>query len=623
VSILYFHNIRLTPIIHRKVTFAEQVRREALAWRPDVIAVELPATLASWIVRGALRLPQISAVVFEEQGAPGELSYLPIDPCDGLIEAVRLACEHGIPLEFIDLDLAGLQEPWRYLPDDTMLDLTGLEPFVDRVAPLVATRPDDRTSLARERHMALRLRELAARHRRVLAVLGLGHFTRVRRLLEADHIDPPAAALGPGDPPIVAQRPDARLVHVSPASLSHLLGEIPYLTWLFEQSREELELTGEVRFDKFAALQTIFKLAEHEYRQRYKETITLTQWKALLQFTRNMALVRGGLRPDLYEIVLGARGVVDGDFGCEVLEIARSYPPQRKNDEALPNFRIRNGRGLLEGRRERFRLRPRQEEPPSELVQLRFRRRPPAELKARWKEQWQRSAGRGICSWPPEDERQERFMDYVRKRALQVVSEDRRQVQEFTTSMLDGLDIRETMRNWHTGKLFVQTTPQPQGKVSAVVLVFQDEPIGELGSWRATLYAENQNESDISFYASPLGENVVGPRIARTEFGGILSIYPALGIPDIWRFELPDEIRTCADALLAAGILFSSERYVAYVAARPPRQVLKRLAEIYRKHIIYMPLHGFSANHLKAIRKFHILDGHDVRQWAADYIFDD
>lgn len=214
-------------------------------------------------------------------------------------------------------------------------------------------------------------------------------------------------------------------------------------------------------------------------------------------------------------------------------------------------------------------------------------------------------------------------MDFLRKRALQVVTEDRKQVREFSTSMLDGLDIRETMRNWHTGKLYVQSTPQPRGRVGAVVLIFQDEPLAFEPTWRTTLYAEHQNESDISFFATPLGEHVVGPRISRTEFGGILSVYPAWGIPDIWSLGLGGRIRWCSEALGLAALLFSPHRYIAYVAAEPPRSWLCDLARNYRRHFVYLPRHMFSDARLKKIRRFHILNGRDVRAWARDYIFDD
>ena len=610
-------NIRFIPCIHRRVTFAQAVRRAALEWRPDAIAVELPDTLSDWIVRGVMRLPRISAVAWEEVDRPGELGYLPIDPCDGLVEAVRLGCEHDIDLAFIDLDLPGLQEPHVEVPDDQMIDRTGLEAYVATVAPhLAASRTP--ASVAREAHMARLLRDLSQRHERVLCVLGMAHFLPVRERLRLEKSEIADEQILP-----TIDRREARLLDVDPRSLLHVLGEMPYLTHLWNEARAESDRTALATFEKLDALQSIFKQAERTYRETYKETVSLTQWKALLQYTRNLALIRGALRPRFYEMIVGARGIVDGDYGCEVYELAKSYPPQDDDADDLPRLTIRHDRAIVEGREQKFRLHPRCEDPPRETIQLRFRRRPSHELKLRWKEQWQQMDHRGICSYPPEDELQERFMDFLRKRALQVVTEDRKQVREFSTSMLDGLDIRETMRNWHTGKLYVQSTPQPRGRVGAVVLIFQDEPLAFEPTWRTTLYAEHQNESDISFFATPLGEHVVGPRISRTEFGGILSVYPAWGIPDIWSLGLGGRIRWCSEALGLAALLFSPHRYIAYVAAEPPRSWLCDLARNYRRHFVYLPRHMFSDARLKKIRRFHILNGRDVRAWARDYIFDD
>lgn len=615
------NNIRFVPCVHQRVTFAEQVRREAHRWRPDRIAVELPATLKEWIVRGVMRLPGVSAICWEETEQPGCLCYLPIDPCDGLIEAVRLGCAHQIPLEFIDLDLPGLSEPYRYMPDDMIVDKVGLEAYVSRLAPLVRASWDDPTTRTREHMMARHLAKLSAGGERILCVLGLAHFANVHQLLvHATELfrDTP-------EPAGLVHRPGVFLSHVHGDSLGAVLGEIPYLTYLYEQQREEQELTGQVGFDKLDAIHTILKTAEQSYQRTYRDTISLMQWKTLLQYTRNLALVKGRLRPDLYDTIIAARGIIDGDYGYEVYELARSYPPQSEQHEELPILRVADGHASVEGRTAPYeQLNPRYEPPPSETVRVGFRRRPSPKMQELWKRQWDASVHFGLCSWPPEDQVQERFMHFIRKRALQVVTEDRKQVQEFRTSMLDGLDVRETMRNWHTGKLYVQSTPAPQGTCGAVVCIFRDEPLEEREtSWRTTLYAEHQNESDIAFFATPLGRTVVGPRISRTEFGGILSIYPPKGLPDIWSFRFGGQIQMCSDVLLTAAVLFSTDRYIAFVHDRPPRVPLRQFAEANHKHIIYIPRHSFAAAHLKKIRRFHILDGHDVRAWARDYIFED
>ena len=621
MSLLEHKNIRFVPIIHRRLTFAEQARRAALAFRPDVIAVELPATLSNAIAAGIARLPAIHAVCWRELDRPLELYYLPIDPCDALIEASRLALENGLLLEFIDADLPHVTEPYRALPDDLIIDRAGFEPYLGRVLPLLSGAAPDEATLAREAAMASRLNALAERNERVLCVIGLAHFERVKARLEAMDFAMPENARSR----ILFARPEVKLLRVAAESLIETLGEIPYLTHLYETLRDEHELTGEASFDKLGALQTILKDAQTKYTETYHETIGVTQWKALLQFTRNLAIVRGGLRPDFYELVIGARGAVDGDYGYEVYERARSYPPMAGEiPDGLPELKIRGQRGMIEGVEEKFRMRRRQEPPDLESVRMRFRRRPTHEMKQKWREDFERRKGFGsICSWPPEDERQERFMDFIRKRALQVLTDDRRHVEEFSTQMLDGLDIRETTRNWHSGKLFVHQTPQPRGKVGAVVVIWDDQHLDYMPTWRVTLYAEHQNESDIAFFATPLGDHVVGPRIARTEFGGILSIFPARGVPDVWRAIFSRDFTHCSDVLLAGAIVFSPEKYIAYVADKPPSALLRALAADFKRHIIYMPRAMFSKRRLKQVRRFHILDGHIVRSWARDYIFDE
>jgi hypothetical protein len=269
---------------------------------------------------------------------------------------------------------------------------------------------------------------------------------------------------------------------------------------------------------------------------------------------------------------------------------------------------------------ERHWLRPRPPHPPEFTVRVRFRRRPTKHQRRIWREMWRRSFHMGICSWPPEDKIQEDFMTYVRKRALQVVTEDKKRVVEFSTSFLDGLDVRETMHNWHQGKIYVRDVPPPRGRVGPVVLIFEDEPIDAPDSWRVTLYAEHQNESDISFYADPLGEHVVGPGICRTHFRGILSVFPAKQIPDVWTNPTIDEYPTCAEKLLAAAIFYSDERYVAYIASKPPPSHMQQLAGYNGRQIIYVPIFTFSRQMLRKIHQFHILDGHHIRAFAADYI---
>ena len=611
-SLLEFDHVRVVPSVHGRILFAGQVRRVFAEVRPACIAVELPPGLRDAVLAAVDYLPQIAAVCYREQTGENRLCYLPVSPADSIIEAIRLARESNVPVEFVDLDVEPFDEPTVPMPDEYAIEKIGLDAYTRVVVASLAPSRPRQTTWMREQHMAWRLRQLRTHHDSILFVCGIGHLGRIHQFYT-----------GGGE---LASRPNPPdrvfLAHLTAGSLVRALREIPYLVHLYEEARANSNLVGGWRFDKLEAVRSLFLAAEKPYAKRYKEEINVTQWRTLLQYTRNLALTQMNICPEFYEVVMGAKCAVDGDYGAEVHELAVSYPPQRDFSPHPMLELFPNDRGCLGQSDERHWLKPRPPHPPEMSIRVRFRRRPrPTERERKlWRELWDRSLHGGICSWPPEDKIQEDFMAYVRKRALQVVSEDKKRVVEFTTSFYDGLDIRETMRNWHERKIYVQYVPPPRGKVGPVVLILDDEPLATGDSWRVTLYAEHQNESDISFYADPPGEHVVGPGICRTSFRGILSVFPATRIPDVWTNPEIGEVSTCGEKLLVAAILYSDTRYIAYVAPKPPLVFLRQMADYAGREIIYLPVFTFSRRMLRKIRKFHILDGHHVRAFAADYI---
>jgi len=56
--------------------------------------------------------------------------------------------------------------------------------------------------------------------------------------------------------------------------------------------------------------------------------------------------------------------------------------------------------------------------------------------------------GTSICSYPPEDLVVEDYGRYLKKKGKSLLSEERVRVEPFTTSILDGIDMRETIRKW-------------------------------------------------------------------------------------------------------------------------------------------------------------------------------
>ena len=107
-----------------------------------------------------------------------------------------------------------------------------------------------------------------------------------------------------------------------------------------------------------------------------------------------------------------------------------------------------------------------------------------------------------MCSWPPEDDRIESFHRHVRDQAKAIIGADLARTEKFTTSVRDGIDIRETLRNWHTGDLYVKVVPPSRGSIEVVVFLFDVPADPEVYTNRTTWYAEHAEESTLAFYAT-------------------------------------------------------------------------------------------------------------------------
>ena len=61
-----WRNIRFVPILHSRMEFAQEVRRQFEEFQPAQVAVEFPSTLREVILAGIRRLPLLSVVHYQE-----------------------------------------------------------------------------------------------------------------------------------------------------------------------------------------------------------------------------------------------------------------------------------------------------------------------------------------------------------------------------------------------------------------------------------------------------------------------------------------------------------------------------------------------------------------------------
>ena len=177
-----YENIRFLPILHNRLEFALEVHRQWEEFQPEVVAVELPPTLQDPIKTAVKRLPYLSVILYQEKS--GRYIYLPIEPVDGIIEAVRLGMEKNLPVFFIDRDTEGYPQSSDPMPDPYAVTQIGYQPYC--LAYLKergqeAPSPDD---AIRERTMASQALRLNHQYRRILVVCGLAHWSGLLRQLD-------------------------------------------------------------------------------------------------------------------------------------------------------------------------------------------------------------------------------------------------------------------------------------------------------------------------------------------------------------------------------------------------------------------------------------------------------
>lgn len=644
-----FGPVHALPVLHYRMEFAHLVREAVNRVKPDCIALELPPTLEGPFLRGVARLPEVSVLRYGTKAKEGreERVYLLVEPADPLVEGARLARERDIPLQLIDVDTDSYPLHHEALPDPYAIHRIGLTPYYEEYVKACAAVPPGPEDRRREQGMAWRLQELAREYGRILFVCGMFHLARVKELFTR-----PQAA------PLERVRREVALFNLHPDSAREILGEFPFLSAVYEQRRgtlppepEEGGATLRKRFNAFELIAggkreipeeeilrhavarsarhagregefpdrqriilRLFQEAVRHYRQETGEPVHLWQKRAFFRFARNYALASGMLLPDLFQLLAAARGCVDDNFAYAFWRLATHYPWQRETAE-IPTIAI-SPEEIWGGSR-RIRFRPREKRKKG-LSHLGFLKRKKEKRPGEWLDGFDDPS---ICSYPPEDLVIEEYGRFLKKKGAMQLSEELSRTEPFTASLLDGIDMRETLRNLHEGRIYVRENQRAKGGVGGVVVIFDDDRENRKYPYRMTWLGEHDQESDMAFYATPPAENIVGPGICRCEYGGFLLSYPPRRMMDVWRDPDYAFARSKSEVLLLAALDYSPEQHVVYAASRPPRSMFRQIASRMGKKIVYIPLGSLSPVKLKSLRVLHILHGHDKREIAKDYVW--
>jgi hypothetical protein len=587
------------PVAPGRLEFAIEVRRAILRDKPEVVALELPVTLQPQFLRAVARLPEISVIVYPDESAEEHAIYVPVEPADPFVEAIRSALEIGADVVFADPDSGERPHLKDAYPDPYAIRHIGYEKYVEAYRVYPQARSDE-----------------IARHAGGIAwkLQGCDPLARVLVVVSLNLLDPVLDAMDEpqAQPMSRLRREDVRVLNPHPESLAEITIEYPYLQDRYEQFRHLM--TDANLIDRRHAQLALFRDAEKSYEVNTGERVQHWQRRLLARYARNLALADRALMPGIFDLTVAARSILDDNYGWEVWETAGCYPPQKTASD-LETVQISGEEVWLDTKRIRLRRRL-----PSVKRRLR-----PVGLKPRKKEkipgEWASQLdGNSICSYPPEDLVIEDYGRFLKKKGKGILSEERSRTEPFTTSLLDGIDLRETIRNWHEGKIYVRQFQKIAGEVGSVIVIF-DEDRDNRYYYMTTWLGEHQNESDMAFYSTFPFDNLVGPGIGRGEYGGFLMSLPARRMFDVWQDPDYDFAESKSERLLLAGLDYSLERFVVYVAAKPPRSVFRSIAARSGRTIIYIPIGQLSPVALKKIRVVHVLDGYDKRKAAKEYIW--
>jgi hypothetical protein len=597
-------NITYLPVVPGRIEFAIRVRRYLLEHRPRAIAVELPSSLDDQYRAALERMPEMSVIVIPDSSNDAEehATYIPIEPADPFVEALRTAREQEA--EVLLLEPASHDKPHvaGTYPEPYSVEVIGMERYVEayRVYPQQRTAEIEAHAAA----MAWKLQgadPLAS----ICVVVSLNILDSLLDAMEVPQDEPPA--------PRVRLFGHAELFNLHPDCLAEVTSEPPYYQELYNEAREQD--SSAFQLDRPRWQLALLRHAEEEYSINTGEKMRSWQRRTFAKFTRNLAMLDGHLIPGVYDLTLGARAIVDDNYAYEVWQMANRYGAQQTEDAARETLNISGEEVWVRTRKLRIRRRLPRMKQMLKPAGLKPRKR--EKFKGEWAAQ---TSGASICSYPPEDLVIENYGRFLKRYAKTTLSEERSRVEPFTTSMLDGIDLRETIRNWREGKLYVRENGKFSGDVGALVVIF-DEDRNDRYPYLTTWLGEHQNESDMAFYSTQPFEHIVGPGIGRAEYGGLLMTLPPRRLYDVWSDPDYDMAETKAERLLMAALDYSMERHVVYIAAKTPRSIFRNLAARTNRKIVYIPVGQLSPAKLKKIRVVHVLDSYARRDQAKQYIW--
>ncbi|MFN5394124.1 MAG: hypothetical protein ACK5EO_09450, partial [Planctomycetota bacterium] len=332
--------LTLIPVVHGSGAYASALRKELLSTPFDALAVPLPASFASDVIRGVGRLPALSAVVrlsaqqdrFDEVDDSHETTslrgtYVPIDPCQAVIAAIRFALGERKPIVWIDSESDQIENHSPVFADCYAIRHTTLERFCAAMLPAIPP-PDAGLGggnlLERIDTMAERILAMRSTYRSLVALCPLETWPWLREAIQKK--------IQRNDP-----KPDQRvdsqeefystdLYAIDPRSYLFALGELPFITGLVELARRDFQDDDQVVAE---GLKELFVTARSSYRQELgnrARSITPLLISQCLKYVRNQTLLERRMTPSFYTLAKSAQQMMGDTYTMHLVNSAIEYP---------------------------------------------------------------------------------------------------------------------------------------------------------------------------------------------------------------------------------------------------------------------------------------------------------
>ncbi len=595
-------NVELIPSIHHSLVTAALTYQVLTELQPETLFLEMPEGTESLLYEAAdfFPLPVLlynknSFEYVDELGKEIPTDFYVIHPGDAVGISVYWSRTHKSEMICVDNPILEQGQTKKFfLNDPLQLTLLGFEKILRLFEGKDMNDP-------RAEHMRSKI--LQSVHAKSAWVGGLFH---VPTILESGKKHPPSDIQ-------FENEIEWELGVVHPFSYPHLIVDPPFFVASFWMQREQ--------FRHHETLIDLLRQAKVVYAEKFDEEIGLGLLKRLIQYARNLALLDGRVFPSLFNIVEAAKGSVDDDFALEVYREAVKYPfyPEKIGSEINGAPVIDFGSILHPRHHLSITLKPRHARPVlsknprnKEIWDL-IDAPPEEEFPGEWEQQW--NSKHGYYSYPPEDDYLERFLNHARKKLQQILLEEKSRTEPFRTSLLDGIDWKETIRNAYKKEIYVREIPKKGVFINTIIMQFtrDDRPYTNTMTW----YAEHLKESNLSLVSSEPGDLIVGPGIGRAKYAGFFSVYPPL-----WWVEQisKDPTEPFLYRLIQAAVRSSPSRIIGIIGVERPSLAMRSWAGKRGIRLVYLPLSAFSRETIKRIRVFHVFRDKDTRSRGRRYI---